>query len=412
MAFLQNLLSFVCLNHSQCNAFARESPEMALLCRTCGEYAVNPRKLFDENGNDILNDILKLTGIWLTNRTGFPSHICASCLQQTNEAMGFRELCIRTNKHWYATADSKTTDAVHPDPLMGNEGAAIPKENKEYVKVEIETLYEEVKPASPLSPHASSNRQSEQDNIANDGDVHDDFLDLDLLINEEDAAIVVEEENNDEINDIPSPLSSPKLRLDSCSITTKGVLRGSRKSNVDPLPKRKRYRSTRGYYCDQCGKWFKDKCNLNVHLKRHTGVKQFECEECGRKELTMHLLSLHIRVKHKGELPYTCKYCGQRFDNCIKRLNHERHHKEFPDIRPHVCPVCGKAFQLKAALRRHEIVHTGEQPFHCETCDVFFNRKSSLQTHNRSKLHIKKVEQDQTKTQIDVLADEDNQLKK
>ncbi|XP_026849050.1 transcription factor Ouib isoform X2 [Drosophila persimilis] len=392
---------------------------MALLCRTCGEHAVNPRKLFDENGNDILKDILKLTGVWvgmrlwkspmdLTNRTGFPSHICASCLQQTNEAMGFRELCIRTNKHWYATADSKTTDAVHPDPLMGNEGAAIPKENKEYVKVEIETLYEEIQPASPLSPHGSSNRQSEQYHIANDREVFDNLLDLDRLINEEDAAVVVEEENNDEINDIPSPLSSPKSRLDSCSVTTKGVLRGSRKSNLDPLPKKKRYRSTRGFYCDQCGKWFKDKCNLNVHLKRHTGVKQFECEECGRKELTMHLLSLHIRVKHKGELPYSCKYCGQRFDNCIKRLNHERKHKECPDTRPHVCPVCGKAFTRKAELKRHEIVHTGEQPFHCETCDVYFNQNSSLKTHNRSKLHIKKVGQDRTRIQIDLFTDEDS----
>ncbi|XP_026849040.1 transcription factor Ouib-like [Drosophila persimilis] len=410
---------------------------MALLCRTCGEHAVNPRKLFDENGNDILNDILKLTGIWLTNRVGFPSHICASCLQQSNEAMAFRDLCIRTNNLWYETHDAdfkRADDAVHMDPLISNDKAPKPDETKEYFTVEIETLCEELKPASPLSHHGKSDAfykkvsscrqrnpsnmlkravKEQSEKIDNNGEFHDELLDFDPLINE-DAELVLDEEDHDEDKVSKRPLSSRKSRLDSCSVPKKGVFRGSRKSDVDPVIKpekniaKKRYRrAIGGFCCDQCGKWFKDKSNLNVHLTRHTGVKQFECEECGRKEFTMHLLSLHIRVKHKGELPYTCKYCGQRFDNCIKRLRHERQHKECPDIRPHVCHVCGKAFQLKRALRMHEIVHTGEQPFHCETCDVYFNRKSSLQTHNRSKLHIKKVGQDQNKIQIDVVTDED-----
>ncbi|XP_022218550.2 zinc finger protein 226-like isoform X2 [Drosophila obscura] len=355
--------------------------------------------------------------------------------------MAFRELCIRTNHSWYETldaSDSKTADdAVHLDPLIGNDEAATPEENKEYVTVEIETLCEERTSVSPLSLHAepdsltaykiaslrrernpSNMRQKatkeQSEKIANDGECHDELLDFGPLTNE-DVQLVLEEENHEEENVIKRTLKGFKSRLDSCSVPKKRVFRGSRKLSVDPvikregdLAKKKRYRrAIRGFYCDQCGKWFQDKSNLNVHLTRHTGVKQFECEECGRKEFTMHLLSLHIRVKHKGELPYSCKYCGQRFDNCIKRLRHERQHKECPDIRPHVCPVCGKAFQLKRALRMHEIVHTGEQPFHCEVCDVHFNRKSSLQTHNRSKLHIKKVGQGQTKTQLDVFMDED-----
>ncbi|XP_022216252.2 zinc finger protein 311-like isoform X2 [Drosophila obscura] len=355
--------------------------------------------------------------------------------------MAFRELCIRTNHAWYETGDAadskRADDAVHLDPLIGNDEAATPEESKGYVTLEIETLCDERKSASPLSLHgepdslyarktASSRRprnvsnlrrkaaKEQSEEIANDGECLDELLDFDPLINE-DAQLVVEEENHEDENVIKRTLSEFKSRLDSCSVPKKEVLRGSRKLNQEPVLKRegditkkKRYsRANGGYYCDQCGKWFKYKSNLNVHLTRHTGVKQFECKDCGRKEFTMHLLSLHIRVKHKGELPYSCKYCGQGFDNCIKRLNHERRHKECPDIRPHVCAVCGKAFKLKGVLRAHEIVHTGEQPFHCEICDVHFNRKSSLQTHNRSKQHIKNVGQDKSKTQLDVFMDED-----
>ncbi|KAH8384129.1 hypothetical protein KR009_012221 [Drosophila setifemur] len=145
------------------------------------------------------------------------------------------------------------------------------------------------------------------------------------------------------------------------------------------------------FFCDQCGKTFSERGNFNVHLTRHKGVKEFQCEECDRKEFTLHLLKLHVRIKHRGELPYMCKYCGQRFDNCNLRLKHERRHKESPVHRPHVCQVCGKAFMDKETLKFHGVVHTGEQAFHCELCKVNFNRKSSLGTHYRSKMHKRKL---------------------
>lgn len=117
------------------------------------------------------------------------------------------------------------------------------------------------------------------------------------------------------------------------------------------------------YFCDQCGKTFSEKGNFNVHLRRHKGTKEFQCQECDRMEFTQHLLNLHVRIKHRGELPYVCKYCGKRFDNCLKRLNHERNHKESPVHRPHVCSTCQKAFKTSTALKDHIVVHTGEQPF-------------------------------------------------
>lgn len=80
----------------------------------------------------------------------------------------------------------------------------------------------------------------------------------------------------------------------------------------------------RSYFCEQCGRHFNDKANLNRHLQRHLGVKKFECQECGHKDYSQHLINLHTRIQHHGEKPYACKYCGNRFANSMARLRHQR----------------------------------------------------------------------------------------
>ncbi|XP_037724654.1 transcription factor Ouib-like [Drosophila subpulchrella] len=173
-----------------------------------------------------------------------------------------------------------------------------------------------------------------------------------------------------------------------------------KKSEAEKAATRRKYSAAkrafalehRLFFCDQCGKTFAENGNFKVHLKTHTGTKDFQCKECDRKELTQHMLNLHVRIKHRGELPYVCKYCAQRFDNCLKRLNHERNHKEYPNQKPHVCHICKKGFKKKGCLKNHSVVHTGEQPFYCEVCQTYFNRRNALSTHRKSKIHRLKAE--------------------
>ena len=50
----------------------------------------------------------------------------------------------------------------------------------------------------------------------------------------------------------------------------------------------------------------------------------------------------------------------------------------------HSCIICGKFFQSKSALLRHERIHTGEKPYKCDVCEKAFTQSNSLAKHNSS----------------------------
>lgn len=78
------------------------------------------------------------------------------------------------------------------------------------------------------------------------------------------------------------------------------------------------------YICDLCGHQSTNPRNLDIHILRHKGEKNFECTDCGAKHYSKYLLQLHIRVKHQGEKPFVCRYCGQSFYSGSTRVRHEK----------------------------------------------------------------------------------------
>jgi len=79
----------------------------------------------------------------------------------------------------------------------------------------------------------------------------------------------------------------------------------------------------KSYFCDLCGHQSCSGPNLELHILRHKGEKNFECTECGQKHYSKYLLNLHVRVKHLGEKPFACKFCDQRFFSASERGRHE-----------------------------------------------------------------------------------------
>ena len=50
---------------------------------------------------------------------------------------------------------------------------------------------------------------------------------------------------------------------------------------------------------------------------------------------------------------------------------------------PFQCQTCNATFSRKSNLKQHERIHTGVNPFQCQTCNATFSRKSCLVKHER-----------------------------
>ncbi len=48
-----------------------------------------------------------------------------------------------------------------------------------------------------------------------------------------------------------------------------------------------------------------------------------------------------------------------------------------------MCSHCDKRFSQSGALKTHEMIHTGEKPYHCTACGKCFIQSSNLHSHTK-----------------------------
>ncbi|XP_047194455.1 zinc finger protein with KRAB and SCAN domains 8 isoform X1 [Hippoglossus stenolepis] len=134
------------------------------------------------------------------------------------------------------------------------------------------------------------------------------------------------------------------------------------------------------YSCKTCGKGFARHYHLQNHMMSHTSEKPYPCNNCGKAFKTRFVLNVHMRI-HTGEKPYTCKTCGKGFKQ-IGGLN--SHMSVHSDERLYSCETCGKRFKYKRVLVGHMRIHTGEKPYSCKACGKCFGRHNYLKYHMMS----------------------------
>lgn len=167
----------------------------------------------------------------------------------------------------------------------------------------------------------------------------------------------------------------------------------------------------KSYKCSECGKFFRFRSVLELHMRMHSKDKPYQCKVCGKAFRFSSYLQQHLII-HTGKKPYKCPDCGKDFAFLQNMRTHQKLHQEKPfrctscskgysneaqlqqhvlshnGDKPHKCDLCSKSFGLAYLLRDHMNTHTGERPHRCDECHKSFSWFSSLLVHR--KIHARK----------------------
>ena len=166
-----------------------------------------------------------------------------------------------------------------------------------------------------------------------------------------------------------------------------------KKSNIPALKKHKlgNCHQSSGE-CPKCGKAFEERRNKKCPcgwVNQNWGKdKKYICNLCGEQFCQESSLTKHTEIcKQYADEGLTkgrvCRGCNRefaRFAELRKHILYSTVCSNQPDQRI-PCTQCNKKFLTEKLLNIHMRVHTGETPFHCQTCDRKFKFASQYNNH-------------------------------
>ncbi|XP_065141852.1 telomere zinc finger-associated protein isoform X2 [Paramisgurnus dabryanus] len=109
------------------------------------------------------------------------------------------------------------------------------------------------------------------------------------------------------------------------------------------------------FQCHLCGKTFRTQASLDKHHRTHTGERPYGCDFCEQRFTEKGPLLRHVASKHQEGRPHFCEICSKTFKAIEQLRVHVRRHK---GMRKYECTQCGYKFTRQAHLRRHSQIHS------------------------------------------------------
>ncbi|KAM7405225.1 hypothetical protein PAMP_012504 [Pampus punctatissimus] len=110
----------------------------------------------------------------------------------------------------------------------------------------------------------------------------------------------------------------------------------------------------RPYQCHLCGKTFRTQASLDKHHRTHTGERPFSCDVCTQRFTEKGALVRHKASKHEEGRPHCCHICNKTFKAREQLRVHLRRHK---GMRKFECIDCGYKFTRQIYLSQHIFCH-------------------------------------------------------
>ena len=152
------------------------------------------------------------------------------------------------------------------------------------------------------------------------------------------------------------------------------------------------------FMCQICSKLHPSQSSVNQHMKvYHHNPKSFECQNCGKKFHRKYNLECHQKLHDKNRpKPFKCERCDYTTDRKyhfnVHQKSHENRDKKFAAIdNPKKCEKCSACFENVKVLRLHKIRVHQNIKFQCDLCGNYIKSKIKLTKHIQKKLCQKKL---------------------